>query len=156
MRIDETGVAADHVDTVAGHLILDDGDLVRDHVVGAEGEVFNRNVGFHPIPGAIEIALSEAGQVQDSLAQGFTGNGSGMDTDATDHLLSLDDADVLSELGGLNGGLLTGRARADDQKVIVRHEDLNGGVRRDSETDRSRWSNLPLSSQLAVMSLRAT
>jgi len=41
-----------------------------------------------------------------------------MDTDAADHLLSFDDADVLSELGGLNGGLLTGRARADDQKVI--------------------------------------
>jgi hypothetical protein len=61
-----------------------------------------------------------------------------MDADAADHLLALNDADVLSEFGGLNGGLLTGRPRADDQKVIVRHENLNGRVRRDSETDRSR------------------
>src|SRR6478609_7482280 len=145
MWIDETGRAADHVDAVAGHLILDDGDLVRDHVVGAEGEVLDRDVGFHTIAGAVEIALSEAGQVEDGLAQGFAGNGAGMDANAADHLLPLDDANVFSELGGLNRRLLTGRPRANDQKVVVRHEDLNGRVRPNSGTDRARWSNLPRS-----------
>ena len=65
-----------------------------------------------------------------------------MDANAADHLLPLDDADVFPELGGLNGGLLTGRPGADDQKVVVRHEDLNGRVKPDSGTDRARWSDL--------------
>src|SRR6476646_11568142 len=156
MWIDETGLAVDHVDAVAGHLILDEGDLVRDHVVGAEGEVLDRDVGFHTIAGAVEIALSEAGQVEDGLAQGFAGNGAGMDANAADHLLPLDDADVFSELGGLNGGLLTGRPRANDQKVVVPHEHLNGRGRPDFGKDSARLSDLPRLSQLTVISLRAT
>ena len=62
----------------------------------------------------------------------------------------------LAELGGLDGGLLAGRSSADDQKVVVRHEDLNGRVRPNTGMDRARWSDLPRLSQLTVISFRAT
>lgn len=123
MGIDKTGLTLDHVDTIAGHLILDDLDFARDHMVGAEGEILDGDVGFHPVAGAVQIALSEAGQIQDGFAQGFAGNGAGIDADPADHLLALDDPDFLSELGGLYGGFLPGRPCADDQEVVVSHQD---------------------------------
>ena len=43
VRIDKGGRAVNHIDTIAGHLIPDDGDFVGDDVVGAESEVFDRD-----------------------------------------------------------------------------------------------------------------
>src|SRR5262252_8724721 len=37
VRIFEAGSSVDHIDPVASHLIFDDGNLVRDDVIGAEG-----------------------------------------------------------------------------------------------------------------------
>ena len=43
VRIDEAGLSRDHIDPVAGHLILDDLNFVLDDMVGAEGEIFDRD-----------------------------------------------------------------------------------------------------------------
>jgi hypothetical protein len=93
-------------------------------MVGAECKILDRDVGFQSVPSTVKIPLPESGKVEDGFAQGFTGNGAGMYTDSADHFLPLDDAYFLSELGGLNGGLLTGRPRPDNQQVVLSHQDL--------------------------------
>ena len=122
MGIDEAGRAEDHVDVVAGHLILHDLDFVLDDVIGAEGEVFDRDRLFQTIAGSVQIALAESGEVEHRFAEGFAGDGAGIDADAADDCFALDDADVLAELGGLDGGLLAGGPRADDEKIVMSHQ----------------------------------
>lgn len=57
--------------------------------------------------------------MEDGLAHRLAGDGAGIDADSPHHGLALDHGDALVELGALNRGALSGRARADHQDVVV-------------------------------------
>ena len=67
--------------------------------------------------GHVERAPRELVEHRD--AQRLGGDRAGVDRDAAEPLAALDDGDALAELGGLDGGLLAARARADDEEVEV-------------------------------------
>jgi hypothetical protein len=121
VRIDETGGAEPEVDIVARHLVLDDLDFPVDDVVGAEGEIFHRDVLFDAITGAIQAALMETRQIECGLAERFAGDGAGVGADAADDPFAFDDADFFPQLGSLDGSFLPCRAGSDDQQIVVSH-----------------------------------
>ncbi len=116
VRIDEAGFPVDHIDAIARHLVLDDLNFVRDDVVGAKGEIFDRDRLFQAISGSVQIALAEPREIEHRFAEGFAGDGAGVDADAADDFFALDDADFLAELGGLDRGLLAGGPGADHEQ----------------------------------------
>src|SRR5689334_16807386 len=78
VRVGEPGRALQQPDPVAGQLAADDVDLPADDVLGAGGQVGDRDVLFQPVTLPVHLPLVEAGQVQHGLAQGFRGNCSGV------------------------------------------------------------------------------
>ena len=77
--------------------------------------------------GDVERAPGEL--VEHRHAQRLGGDRAGVDGDAAEALLALDDGDALAELGGLDGGLLAARARADDEEVEVHGASLTPRTR---------------------------
>ena len=87
MRIHECGGADKHLDIVPSHLVVDDLDFSFDDVIGAEGQVFHRDVLFHAVTRAIQAALVESGEIEDGFAKGFAGDRAGIGADAADDQL---------------------------------------------------------------------
>lgn len=85
-----------------------------DDVVRAEGQIFNRDLLFYAVLAPVNGALAKPGEIEYRFAEGFARNGPGIDADPTDDRLSLDDPDLLVELGCLDRSLLAGGSRADD------------------------------------------
>jgi hypothetical protein len=121
MRIQKSCRADDKIDIVADQLALDDLLLGLHHVVAPHGEIFRGNVFFDSITRAVEVALPEAGEKENRLAQGLAGNRAAVDADSADDLLSFDDTHFLADLRCLDGCLLTGRTGADHEHVIMGH-----------------------------------
>ena len=121
VRVDELRGADDQRDVVAGELVADDVDLPADHVLGAGGQVGDRDVVLDPVGLAVQLALVEAGQVEHGLAQGLRRDGAGVDADPADHVPALDDGRPVAELGGGDGGLLAGGPGPDDDHVVGVH-----------------------------------
>jgi hypothetical protein len=122
MRIEEAGGAGDDVDAVAGELSLDDIDFSFDDIKGAEGKIGHADVFLHAVIGAIDALVLVARKMEDSFADGFAGDGAGVDGDATDDFEAFDERGAFAELGGLNGRALAGRAGANDDEVVRFHE----------------------------------
>ena len=87
VRIDEAGLSEDQIDAVARHLVLHDLNFVLDDVVGAKGEIFDRDRTFQAIFGSVQGALAEPRRYRTRFAEGFAGDGAGVGTDAADDLL---------------------------------------------------------------------
>ena len=69
-------------------------------------------------PRGVEHVERARGELlQRGLAQGFRGDRPGMDRDAAEAVATFGDGDTLAELGGLDGGALTARTRADYKKI---------------------------------------
>ena len=100
---------------------MDDLDLVLDDVIGVEREFFDRNRVLELVRGAVNAALWNSGKKERGFAEGFTRNGAGVDADASDDFLPLDQAYFLAEFGRLYGGLLAGRSGSYDEKIVVGH-----------------------------------
>ena len=62
----------------------------------------------------VESAMAKAGQVRDGLAQSLAGDCPGMQADAADHLIAVNDGDAMAELGRGDSAFLAGGAAADD------------------------------------------
>jgi len=122
MRVDEAGFPIDQIDAVARHLILHDFNLILDDVVGAKGEIFDRNRLFQAIFGPIQGALAKSCEIKNRFAEGFAGDGAGIGTDAANDFFALDDADFFAQLGRLNRSLLAGRPGPYDKKIVMGHE----------------------------------
>src|SRR5204862_3750630 len=91
-----------------------------DHLVGPAPEGRVELLGIELDADAVDVALAESGDVEGRLAQGLGGNHPGVgDRHPTGQLVALDDGDPLAEVGSLDGGLLPGRPRADDDQVVV-------------------------------------
>src|SRR5206468_481501 len=69
---------------------------------------------------AVQRALADAGEVQDRLAHRLGRDRAGVDADAADVVVALDEGDAAAELGGAEGGLLAGGAGADNHEVVGR------------------------------------
>jgi hypothetical protein len=122
VRIEKTGGAGNDVDAIAGELGLDDVDFSFDDVGGAEGKIGHADVFLHAVVGAIDALVLVAGEVQNGFANGFTGDGAGVDGDTADDFEALDQSGAFAELGGLNGCALTGGTRTDDDEIVLFHD----------------------------------
>jgi len=85
------------------------------------GQVGDGDVLLEAVALAVQIALGEAGEVENRLAQGLGGDGAGVDGDPTDHVGAVDDGDPAAELGRRDGSLLAARAGSYDKHVEVGH-----------------------------------
>ena len=93
MRIQEPAAADHGLDLVAGELVLQHIDLVIEGPVQADHEILGLDVFFDAVGVAVEPALAPAGEIEDSLAQGFGGNGAGMDGHAANPVTLFDHQD---------------------------------------------------------------
>src|SRR5262249_16394899 len=116
--IGEGGNAAEDFDVVAGQLCANDVDLGFHHILPPESKVPHRNLFFDAVVDPVDVLVIEAGQVQHRLAHGFAGNGAGVYADAADPVRFLDDGDELAELGPLDRGTLSCRARPDHYQIV--------------------------------------
>ncbi len=121
--VKEAGRAGDDLHAVARQLGLGDVGLRADHLVDAKAEVGHGDLVFDAVIDAVDPLKLEAGEVQNGFPHGFTGDGSGVDADATDDVALLDYNDATAGFGGLNGGSLTGGAGADHDHVVGAHAD---------------------------------
>jgi hypothetical protein len=110
--IDERGLAADDRHVVAAELVLHDLALPPHHVVHAGEELLGRGPALDADRTHRVAAPGDAGVEAHGLAQGLAGDRAGLDADAADDALPLDDRGALAQLGGLHGGPLAGRAAA--------------------------------------------
>jgi len=122
VRIDEAGLSEDQIDAIARHLVLHDLNFVLDDVVGAKGEIFDRDRFFKAIFGSVQGALAKSRELQDRFAEGLARDGAGVGTDAADDFFAFDDADFFAELGGLDRSLLAGRPGPYDEKIVLSHQ----------------------------------
>ena len=137
VRIDESGVRLNDLDSVALKLVSGDVQLVLDDVLGAVEQVGHRDILFYRVRGAVDAALAESGKVKRRFAQRLTRDRAGVDAGATDHRLVLSNSRPLAELGGLDRGALPGRAGADDEEVVI--------VIGHFQSRRLRWQLTPYS-----------
>src|SRR5262249_18022597 len=121
MWIEERGRSFDHLDAVAPKLVAHDGALVLDHVLRPPEQVVNRHGARDAVRVAVDRPLCEAGQIQDRGPSGLRRDRAAVGADAAERLVALDQRDAASELRTLDGGLLPGRARSDDEQVVARH-----------------------------------
>src|SRR2546430_15708067 len=63
-----------------------------------------------------------AGKVQHSFADGFAGDGAGVDGRAANDLEFFDQRDAFAEFGGLDGGALPSGAGADHDEIVLFHD----------------------------------
>src|SRR5450432_4083055 len=118
MRVEEACVAFECRDIVAAELGLDDFDLAQHDRLRAKGQVRHGDAVFENISAAIKSALAKAAQVEHGFAYGFAGNRPGVNADAANGSLAVNDGDLLTHLGSADGGLLPRRAAADHHQVI--------------------------------------
>src|SRR3989338_799310 len=121
MRVKKRSPAIDDGDPVALKLVLDYTHLVADGDRQPLHQVVDREMLFETVALAVESTLRPAGEVEHRLAQGLAGDGAGMDGNTAHHVAPFDDGRAFTELGGLNGGPLAGRAATDDQEIVIKH-----------------------------------
>ena len=109
----------ERVDMVAVELMFEHIDLVIERHMQARFEVLRLDVVLHPVGSAIEAAFAPAGEVEHRFAQGFRRDRAGMDRDAAEPVLAVDDQHAAFELAGLNGGRASGGAGADDDEIVM-------------------------------------
>ncbi len=64
----------------------------------AEDEVGHLDAIFEDVAAAVERALAKSAEIENGFAKHFAGNGSGVDADAADGALAVDDGDLLARV----------------------------------------------------------
>src|SRR4029078_531386 len=82
--IEEPGLPIDQIDVVARLLVLYDLNFVFNDVVGAKGEISDRDGLFQAIGGSIDGALTEPRKIQHRFAVRFSGGGGGAGSGSAD------------------------------------------------------------------------
>src|SRR5216683_915479 len=119
--VGKAGHAGDDLDAVARELRANDVDFGLDDVLRAEREIGHGDLFFHAIVHSVDVLVVEAGEVQHRFANGFAGNGSGVDGRAADDFELLDEGDALAELGGLDRRALARGPGTNDDEVVLFH-----------------------------------
>ena len=117
--VHEGRLGIDHLHAVALQLVARHVDFMADHVFRAEKKVFHGNVLLDRVRLSVNAPQSISGKINDRLAQSLAGDGSGIDADAAQHSLALDEGSALVEFRRLDRRPLSRRSRSDDQHVIV-------------------------------------
>ena len=115
----ERGHAVDHGHVVAHELVAHHVALGLDDLLHARSQVAEGEVGLHPEGLAVDLALAQAGEVEDRLAQRLAGDRPGVRRDAAEHRPAVDDHGPLVQLGRLHGGLQAARTRPDDRELVL-------------------------------------
>src|SRR5687768_13542813 len=118
VRVEEPRGARHHLDVVALQLSADDVHFAGEHRLHPESEVRDGDLVLDRVVAPVEGALPESGEVEDPFAQRLGGDRSGVDADAADHLLAVDDRDPLAELCRRDRALLSRRAGTDHDEVV--------------------------------------
>ena len=121
VRPDEVARCPDDRDAVAGELAADDVVLPADHVPGPGGQVGDGDLVLDPVRLAVDLALVDAGEVEDRLAQRLGRDRAGVDADAAEHVRALHHGHPPVQLRGRDGRLLPARPGADHEQVVVMH-----------------------------------
>ena len=95
---------------------------------GAQQQILGGDLGLAPIGVAVERSLAQPRQIEDGLAQGLARDGAGVDAHSADLVASLDDHDLLAQLGGLDGGSLPGGTTADHHQIYGLHGSSSVGT----------------------------
>ena len=115
----ERGHAVDHGHVVAHELVAHHVALGLDDLLHARSQVAEGEVGLHPEGLAVDLALAQAGEVEDRLAQRLAGDRPGVRRDAAEHRPAVDDHGPLVQLGRLHRGLQAARTRPDDRELVL-------------------------------------
>lgn len=121
MGVEEAGRAGDDIDAIARELALDNVNFRLDDVGGAKAEIGHGDVFLHMVVGTIDTLIFVSGKVKDGFANGFAGDGAGVNGTATDDFEALDESGAFAELGGLDGGALASGTGTDDDEVVLFH-----------------------------------
>src|SRR5271157_4966069 len=121
VRVQEAARTGHGRDPVTGELAAHHVHLAADHVGGPGGQVGDGDLVLDPVALAVHLALVQAGQVEDRLAQGLGRDRARVQAHTAHHVLALDDRHPPLELRRGNGCLLAARPRAEYQHVEVVH-----------------------------------
>src|SRR5580700_7785946 len=113
VRVEEAAGAGHDRDPVTGELAAYHVHLAADHVGGPLGQVGDGDLVLDPVALPVHLALVQAGQVQDRLAQRLGRDRARVQADAADHVLALDYRHPAVKLGRSDGGLLPAWTRSD-------------------------------------------
>ena len=119
MGVHKGCLGREDVDAVAHQLVPRDVDFRADDVIDAKQQIAHRDVLFDGVGCAVNAPLTIAREPERSLAKRLARNRAGVDADASDDRLLLDDGDAFIEFGRLNRGAVTGRSGTDDQQVVI-------------------------------------
>jgi len=79
-------------------LVADDSGFALDDLHHASGEIANGNPVLYDVIASIKRAVTESCEVENRFAQSLAGNRASVDTNAADHIISVDNGDALSSL----------------------------------------------------------
>ena len=116
--VEEGRLALNKGHAVAAELVLHDLDFVPNDLVESGDEVLHRQVLLEGVADAVDVPLAKSREVEHGLPKGFAGNGAGVDRRASDVRGPLDHHGALAQLGGLDGGAVTGGTRPDNRYVV--------------------------------------
>jgi hypothetical protein len=119
VRVHEAGGPVVGRDPVAFELRADDFHLARHDGVDPKGEIRHGDGVLQGVVPSVERPLLDSGEIEDRLAQRLRRDRTGVEADAAHHLLAVDDRDALADLRRGDGALLPGRARPDDDEVVL-------------------------------------
>src|SRR5262249_41198452 len=96
-------------------------DLAADDMLGAGGEVSDRDLVLDPVALPVHLVLVGPSEIQHRFAKGLRRDRAGVQADAADHVPALDYSGPPPELRRRGRRLLAAWARADHQEVEVIH-----------------------------------
>ena len=121
VRPGEPGGAGDDRDAVAGQLAAHHVTFLGDHARGSGGQVRDRDLVLDPVGLPVDLALVDAGEIEDGLAERLGGNRARVQADSAKHVGPFHHGDSPVELRGGDRRPLPARPGTDHQQFIVMH-----------------------------------
>src|SRR5205085_1220929 len=117
--VDEGRRAVEERHAVPQQLVADHLPLALDDVARPRGEVRDRDLVLEPVVLAVDRALSDAGEVDDRLADRLRRDRPDVDAVPAHDRLPLHQSDLPPQLRRLDRSLLAGRPAPDDEQLVV-------------------------------------
>src|SRR5579862_2233831 len=105
-------------DVVTPKLRLDDLDFAGHDGLRPKDQIRHHDAVFQHITTPVKCPLLKSTQIENSLTQGFAGNGAGVNADTANGSLPVDDCDFLSEFCRTDGALLSRGSASDNHQIV--------------------------------------